>query len=447
MIEDRYLRILSSNKVYKNAFEKTCEKLDFQDDTLIYLNAIVPAIIGFVDWVLTKSCELGKDRLYFLSRDGYQMYLIAKELVRKKQIGIECRYLNVSRYSMRTPGYYLDMNSCLDYICVGGIDVSPYKILKRASLSDEECDLILSELNFSSEKEKILNHNQIEDFKKRLNLSETLKTCIKRYSEEAYENAIGYLTQEGLLKDNKFAIVDSGWIGTLQCSIERLLKSVKSDAKVDGFYFGVYELPKSASRQQFYPFYFSPEKNIFRKIYFSNSLFETIVSSTEGITRSYYFDNGKYLPLKSENNNPNKAQMERNIQALLVYLENLDCTGNLQDISLFKRMFSTFMSFPTKREIEAYGNNYFSDDLLDDDYKSVAAKLTKEQLKDQHFINKLLIVKNIKHATINESAWIEGSAARLFDSFDLKIELLHIRFYKLFVYARKEIKTIIRILG
>ena len=43
---------------------------------------------------------------------------------------------------------------------------------------------------------------------------------IDRHSKEAYGTAIGYLTQEGLLEPVSYALVDSGWIGTIQQSIE-----------------------------------------------------------------------------------------------------------------------------------------------------------------------------------------------------------------------------------
>ena len=35
-------------------------------------------------------------------------------------------------------------------------------------------------------------------------------------SDAAYETTIGYLRQEGLLGNVRYAIVDSGWVGTIQ---------------------------------------------------------------------------------------------------------------------------------------------------------------------------------------------------------------------------------------
>ena len=51
------------------------------DYTKIYLLTFAPALISYVSWVLKEAVQSKKKRLYFLSRDGYQMYLIAKEIV------------------------------------------------------------------------------------------------------------------------------------------------------------------------------------------------------------------------------------------------------------------------------------------------------------------------------------------------------------------------------
>lgn len=100
------------------------------------------------------------------------------------------------------------------------------------------------------------------------------------------------------------------------------------------------------------------------------------------------------------------------------------------------------MASPTQFEVGCYGNNLFSDDVLDNSYKCVADNLSLKQIQDQHFIRKLLIILGLKKATIFESAWLEGSAARVLIGDKLQNEFKHIRQYKLFVHLRKEIKNI-----
>lgn len=48
-------------------------------------------------------------------------------------------------------------------------------------------------------------------------------------SDAAYETTIGYLRQEGLLDNVRYAIVDSGWVGTIQKSMQTLLAQEKPE--------------------------------------------------------------------------------------------------------------------------------------------------------------------------------------------------------------------------
>lgn len=458
---DEYLAVLDKSRVYRKAFDKTCEAFFLKNgkqmkiENKLYLMVFAPTLVEFVNWVINQAIQDGKDRLYFLSRDGYQMYLIAKRLIEIKKVSIDCRYLHVSRYSMRIPGYHLNIEKSIDSICVGGIDVTLLKILKRGGLTEDECKKIIKELHLETEQNKILNYRQVMRLKEQLRTSKNLKTYIKIHSIEAYDSARGYLKQEGLCRDNKFAIVDSGWIGTLQCSIETLLQSVNPEIKVDGYYFGMYEYPPDADTNRFHAYYFSARKGINRKACFSNSLFETIVSADEGMTTGYEKKENKYIPVFHEKRNPNAEQMKRNVEALEIYLQELKslddiCQSEKCSQELAEQLLTKFMSNPTMLEYECYGKNLFSDDVLEGCYKEVAAYLTWEQIKNQRFLNKLLIISGIKKEIIYESAWLEGSAVRAVDDGEfadatkkekiLLSEFKHIRAYKRLVFLRKQMK-------
>lgn len=127
---DYYRQIINSRSIYRDAFQK-------QKENSLYNTAMIPVMIEFVIWVIGQTQQQGIKRLYFLSRDGYQMFLVAKDLCRKMNIDIEIRYLNVSRYSMRVPEYAMLGEKCLDRIFIGGIDVTFRHIMKRAALTDE----------------------------------------------------------------------------------------------------------------------------------------------------------------------------------------------------------------------------------------------------------------------------------------------------------------------
>lgn len=461
--EDRfqvYQRILNKRPEYLNAIRKTeealmpkeamgtGEALELELDTRLYLYTMAPALTEFVNWVLDEAVQSGKKRLYFLSRDGYPMYLTACKLAKLKGIEMECRYLHVSRYSMRVPSYHLDLENCLELICVGGIDVTLEKILRRAALSTEEAAAVIYFIGWQDKYHEILNYRQVLELKQILKSEKSLLHYIEKRSREAYENAMGYLAQEGLLSKVPYALVDSGWVGTLQQSVESLVHSRAKNIRVEGYYFGLYELPRNVDITAYHAWYFSPERGLNRKAHFSNSLFEAICSAEEGMTKGYGWEDGRYIPVLEPSGNPGGEQMRRSAEALNSYLRHFEEAGvpivrTGSSNKIVQRLFYELMAKPTELEVAAYGNNLFSDDVVDRNWKQVAAELTEKQIKDQRLLHKLWILAGRRRTEIHESAWIEGSIVRC-GGRRIKSNLRHARLYKYFVYARKQIKTVKR---
>ncbi|MCR4648713.1 MAG: hypothetical protein K5776_06515 [Lachnospiraceae bacterium] len=445
---DDYLEALGKDSGLKNDILKvfsdyrTAESKEMPLESKLYLLGISVPLIGFAYWVLNEASKNGRKKVYFLSRDGYQPYLIAKKISESLNLETECRYLNVSRLSARIPTYKLDPEKSIDLICVGGIDVTPFGILKRGGLSEEECENILKETSLTDIRDKILNYREVLEIREELKKCDLLKEYIVKYSDHAFDDAIGYFKQEGLCDDEKIAIVDSGWIGTLQQSLETLIKCVNPNADVAGYYFGLYESPKTGNYNSFY---FSPSGAIRRKARFSNSLFEAVVSSSEGMTLRYKKEDERYYPVFNDAVNPNQTGIESNIEVLFMLLERIG-RKSFGEVStdICEKIFNLLMANPSKLEVETFGDYIFSDDVTDKSLKKVAAELSVEELKNQRLINKLLIVLGIKHKTIRESAWIEGSAVKAYgNTNNSNRELGHIRIYKTFVYCKKQFERMI----
>ena len=74
---------------------------------------------------------------------------------------------------------------------------------------------------------------------------------------------------------------------------------------------------------------------------------------------------------------------------------------------------------------------------------SAAAQLDIEQIRNQRFISKLMIVFGIKKYELRESAWIEGSAVKAYgdNMAKRKAEFRHIRLCKGLIYMRKQMKA------
>lgn len=419
------------------------KQISIQDQ--LYLHIFTPTLLFFVEWVLIQAKNSRKQRLYFLARDGYFMYLVAKQICTAKKIHIDLKYLNVSRYSLRAAQYHLLGKKSLDFICIRGICVTFEKIMKRACLTEQEAKQIAELCDYSDKYTKILNYKEIQKLKKLLYNIPLFFQYMNQHSKITYPNTIGYLIQEGLLEEVPYAIVDSGWTGTLQQSLEQLLWSVQSlkKKKIEGYYFGLYEIPKNTDRKYYHGYYFEPHNYIRRKVHFSNCLFEAVYSAPEAMTIGYQKEKNRYIPLKNKQINPNTEIIKIQEQLLKNYLKEYLKKENLEKIFLntksstkiVENILTIFMSTPKEFEVNYFGEYLFCDDVLEGQMQCVAAKLSNEEIHKQRFLNKLLIMLGFRNTEIHESAWIEGSIVR--NKTKVISNLYHAVLYKYFIYIRK----------
>lgn len=406
----------------------------------IYNRIFAPALLDFVEWVLKETQNSGIRRLYFLARDEYQMYLTADFLCKKRELDIDCRYLYGSRYAWRMPQFALMGKTCLDMLCRGGIDVTFEKVMKRGGLTDEEAALVAEEVGFAQDYKKVLSYADVQQLKKPLEESRYFLSMVYEHSKDAYETTIGYLRQEGLFDDVPYALVDSGWTGSLQQTLTQLLDCAGCKKQMEGFYFGLYELPKGVGKNGYHTYYFGPDYGMKRKVYFSNCLYEAVYSAPHGMTVGYELcGNGaetqKYCPVFYNKQNLNQLRMEQEEKWLKDYLKgNVTGQGAKHTYQLFKR----FMGSPTPEEAKTYGNLVFSDDVTEEQVQCVAARLNKEDIKNQYIWNKLLIMLGVRKQTLKDSAWLEGSVALAGGK--QTWQMFHVRCYKYLIYLRKWLK-------
>lgn len=440
----------------------------------IFLCVWAPALTEYVEWVLEEAVKAGMKRLYFLARDGYMMYLAAQKLVMARGMDLDIRYLKISRFAIRNAEYYFSGRAALDTLCAGGIDISFEKIMKRAKLTEKEALHVAGLAGYAENYQAVLNYRQLCRLKKELSEIDQLFFYIKKHAKDCYKTTVAYLRQEGLLEEIPYAIVDSGWVGTLQLSLQRVLEHEKAaKVRLQGYYFGLYARPEGTDAGQYRAFYFG-EREVRRKVRFSNCLFETVFSAPEGMTLGYRLSDDKdlrrqtgacvqsygqggnvgegavqdmaskpvYEALESDSGNPNGKVMGRFAELLMQYvscyvmIESVYVTYK-ERVRFVESLLCPMMGSPTRWEAEAFGGLLFCDDVLELQLQPVAARWDKEELRKQRFLNKLLIKMNLKNDVLHESAWAEGSIAR----FGKKAgkNMRQERLYKSFMYLRKAI--------
>lgn len=262
-----------------------------------------------------------------------------------------------------------------------------------------------------------------------------------------------------------YALVDSGWTGSMQKTLGEVLMHLGRKEPLKGYYFGLYELPKGVERDDYAAYYFGPKDGLRAKVHFSNCLFESVFSAPHGMTVGYQRSRDgegretrrglgteqgygtrqgqapgqTYVPILAEcleercrfaklmelcvtvygeklANNIKACAKDRNGARMGDKNELREAFLGL-DVHEFRdvtrRLFKAFMGSPTRVEAETFGDLKFSDDVLENALYRTAAKLTEEELVKNHVWNKALVMLGIRKGLVKESAWYEGSVARL----------------------------------
>lgn len=456
-----YRKILKNDPVLSELSEEMFFKENREDArAVVSLFVTAPVLCRFIQWVLQEAWKAGKKRLYFLARDGYSMYQAARILCEKNNIPVECRYLYCSRYALRSAEYMLLEEESLFYICLGGIDITFEKVMLRAGLNREEAELIGRLLGYSGRLGQRMSYAQVKALVPELSSCKVFMELMRSHSAEKYPEVCGYLRQEGLLEDIPYAVVDSGWTGSIQKSLQRLLGSMGCRKGLEGYYFGLYEYPKQADSRAYHTYYFEPSTGLRRKVYFSNSLFECICSSPEGMAKGYVKQGEVYAPVFEQKENPNREKIEKSIHYLQEYASGFaECAaftdganlpqGSMQDrnaegilpgtaqvqkfIRTAAKLLKQFMGHPSMEEAKEYGSYVFCDDVIGERLQTVAAPLAAEDLKDNRLMRRARNLLLKKGKPVRESAWIEGSTVLAGRS----REVWHCALYKYALYIKK----------
>ena len=425
---------------YGEALDLTLMEYDSLDDTdRVFLHVYAPVITMYAGWILEKAEMDGRERIYFLGRDGRPIYLAALKLKEKLNSNIDIRYLKISRYALRTAEYALSDTDIPSSVCKGGIDVTFNKIMKRANLTDEETSDISDKAGFINREDRQLSNFEIRRLRKKLKNIPEFSEYVRSHCDEQYRSITVYFRQEGLYDNVDYCIADSGWLGTVQESLNRLLSHEDKNRKtVKGYYFGLYDLPKSAHVSDYKSFYLRPWRDVRRKIYFSICLFETVCTATDGMTVGYKEREERYIPIENEHGNPNRDMILRNEELLQKYLDKYSLSENVslkEMMNVTGKLLSQHMGNPTIMETELFGRLKFCDDVVENVLQDVAAKWVKSDIDNNMFLKKLLIKTGIVKTNVRESGWPEGSIVNA--GISVKSALFNERLYKKLMYIRK----------
>jgi len=350
---------------------------------------LAPVVSEFTMWVVDEARRMGVSTLYFLSRDGYIPYLIAQKLCAQHGYGIACRYLYCSRKSLHLPVYQFMGEEAFEHIFTISTQCTLGAILQRINASKEQRDAILQELGLKQgDLTRLLQPDEVEELRKKAQNNSLFCNVLRENSQKAYEATMGYLKQEKLFEQSLVAVVDSGWAGTSQRALYRLLKTAGCSAKVQGLYFGLFSDFPEKEDFAAKAWYFDGHRKFWNKVLFSPNLFECMMSAPDGMTVGYTCTEGKYLPQKRDVSRTEQfSAKEAQLHAVMEGFEVQQKRGISPSAAQWR--LKRLMAFPTREEAQAYGAYAFSDDVADENALHLCAAEDAAAIRKHTFFAKV----------------------------------------------------------
>lgn len=348
-------------------------------------NVVAPVLFGYAHWCLLEAQRRGIKKLYFVARDGQILQKISQIICENWGYEIDCRYLYGSRQAWHFPAISKIEETELDWILDNTEFLSVYSVCERVNISPKQIENCLQTFGFDESCwNKNLSSERRNDLRQLFServVADLIISIAARYRKEA----IGYFRQEGLAEKPRFAIVDIGWHGRLQCSLRKLLDSENLTPKYGliGFYFSLSKRVKASSDEQLLAYFSDPDNSTSRDALCQfRALFELFVTADHGGTMSFKKTDDRYAPVLRYKENVRALNWGLAIQQTAIcefskYLTNqLDCEDACQQDYLVASevLLREFIEKPSVKEAEVYGSFEFAEDQAENILYEIAPR-------------------------------------------------------------------------
>jgi len=381
----------------------------------ITADVLCPALTGHVLWILQRAKLLGLRRLYFVSRDGYVQYLMAKHMAAVLIPDLECRYFYGSRQAWHLAGLREADDTALEWILGPCDGMSCASLLKRMDLTWEECEQYAQNIVAAMGKpENGVTDGVRKAMMQALRSDGPFLQAVKGKAEEKRALLEEYANQEGLLSQLPTGMVEVGWSGRTRASLERALAG-HNLANLHWFYFGIEHRAQMADTARVHYFLYGPELG--RPDIFSLPVvLESFCLALHGSVKGYRREGNKIIPCFREDLEQQLETWGRGyvFAAIEEYLRNfpVECgpfpnTGNLADA--VRELLADFCTNPTPEDARIWGAIPFEHDQAAGRSLPLApvARLSLTNMKNA------LIFGGVERACMGDSmgAWGAGSWA------------------------------------
>ncbi len=337
-----------------------------------------PVLTAYVIWILQQAKTRQLSRIYFLARDGEILLQIAKELAPQIYPEVELRYLYVSRQALRMPGLTKINKAFWEWMFDDTDIFTIESLLARMCLEGEAAQSIFELLGYPLNLwQKNLSTKERVSLRANLEKNVFLQELILEIAKQKREVLKAYLQQEKMLDGQPFGLVDVGWRGSLQISLENAFEIFGTRNPV-GFYFAL-DKPSGGLKHKgeaiAYFFNINNSTGLRNDIdYRYVSAMEVFCAGCEGTTLTYALqaDHSVKPVLKHLNNQPALDWGLVSFQESVITFVRHLAMRSLSDFALptspkllreaLDELFMTANNSPTQQEAEAFTDCPFFDD-------------------------------------------------------------------------------------
>lgn len=179
-------------------------------------------LVPYVSWALKDAIKRGLKTVYFISRDGHLLKLIADEIISVKGYDIKTKYIYGSRKAWRVPSLINEIDDEFFGAFGNFAQVKSYKALLSAlSMDEQQFDEMLPELNYVKQLDRI-KPGQQQAIRTVLSNSTRYREYVLELAAKERGIVIDYLNQE-IDFDEPFGFIEYWGRGYTQDCLGRLL--------------------------------------------------------------------------------------------------------------------------------------------------------------------------------------------------------------------------------
>lgn len=257
---------------------------------------------GLTRWLTSQVIHQEIEHIFFLARDGYIMHKVYNLINQGVKTPVS-KYMYASRRAINIPTIDNGIDEySIKVLCHFVPNLSVVNYLDRVDIEAEKHIEKIKEVGFSDQNHTIETDSDKDKLAKLFYLLVD-DVCSNAAIER--ENLLTYLDQIGFMGTKKVAIVDIGWQGTIQNSLNKLMLLENKEIDINGYYLGTFQTAMKFAKKGFpmsgYMCNFSKPKKNHQVLSKGVHMFEFIFSAPHGSVIKFDKKNNKAEPVFEPN--------------------------------------------------------------------------------------------------------------------------------------------------